>query len=131
VELKNQLFQQFNGGGLEDANKIIDSVNDKLRTLKQINPKALPQSKEAYIQDKLTKFMQLASEIDALEQTVITYIRTAAQHSSKDIVITEAEITALKIKENEDKEKMRQKIAKFDGLQNMMINKLAVSAPRY
>jgi len=123
------------GGGMGDANKIIDSVNDKLRTLKQINPRALPQSKEAYIQDKLTKFMQLANEIDALEQTVITYIRTAAQHSSKDIVITEAEITALKAKENEDKEKMRQKIAKFDGLQsgiqNMMINRLAVTAPRY
>jgi hypothetical protein len=123
------------GGGMGDANKIIDSVNDKLRTLKQINPRALPQSKDAYIQDKLNKFMQLANEIDALEQTVITYIRTAAQHSSKDIVITEAEITALKAKENEDKEKMRQKIAKFDGLQsgiqNMMINRLAVTAPRY
>jgi hypothetical protein len=114
------------GGRPEDANKIIDSINDKIKTLKQINPRALPESKESYIRNKLVKFGQLANEINGLENVVIAYITAAAQHSSKDIVITEMEIKALKDQENQKKSQMSQKINKFEGFGSLVMNKLAV-----
>jgi len=110
------------GGGIDDANKIILSIRQKIDALDKINPRALPADKKAYINDKITKFYNLAQEVDNYEQLLVAYITIAAQYPTKDIVITEQEIDKFRIESNKKKTAMAQKIQKFDTLQLKLVN---------
>lgn len=114
------------GGNAEDINKITLSIVNKINTLKEINPRALPREKEQYIMGKIHSFRSLADEVEKLEQLVVTYITLASKYQSKDIVFTELEINAAKEKADKLKQEMSNKINKFEKLGNLMINKMAV-----
>jgi hypothetical protein len=110
------------GGGTADAEKIIASIKQKIDALDKINPRALPSDKKAYINDKISKFYNLAQEIDNYEQLLVSYITIAAQYPTKDIVITEQEIDRFRSESNKKKTAMAQKIQKFDTLQLKLVN---------
>ena len=114
------------GGSQADITKITDSINHKIETLKAVNPRALPQEKEAYIRGKMADFARVASEVEQLEHLIVTYITLAHKYAAKDIVFTELEINAAKEEADRKKQQMSQKISKFEQLGSLMINKMAV-----
>lgn len=123
---ENQVSTIQYGGSVEDINKITGSVMNKIETLKEMNPRALPKEKEKYIVGKLHSFRALANEVDKLEQLVVTYITLASKYQSKDIVFTELEIKAANEESSRLKQQMSSKINKFEKLGNLMINKMSV-----
>jgi hypothetical protein len=83
--------------------------------------RGLNPTKENYINSKLNSLIQLGNEIDNIEELLVSYITLKAQYTNKELVFTDADIKSLQDKQAANKQKLAEKLAKFEKLNTKFV----------
>jgi len=117
-ELENSTIMY--GGSHNDVLRMISSISNKIKMLDENGQRLTPQNR-AYIQSKLDSFSKLSESIDTIENLLVSYITLRSQYPNKEIAFTNADIERLQKKQQEDKAKLVEKMAKMARLDTKLI----------
>ena len=107
------------GGGMNDIKNITRRIKHMIDILRQRN--AIPSDKVTYINDKLSKLIVVANEVDNGESMLNDYLIVSSQFPNKNNVFTEDDIRNIKAKLDADKKKMEDKLNKFSKLEMRLV----------
>jgi hypothetical protein len=111
------------GGGIDDAHRIINNIRSKLDLLAS-KGRALNAKDRHNIEDKIGKFMSLASEITNLDRVLVDFLVASSQHPEKDIVFTRKDVDKIKSDLDARRQEMSKKINKFEKLDMKLLYSL-------
>jgi hypothetical protein len=117
-ELENSTIMY--GGSIDDINKIVKSIEQKKQVLADLGAK-LSDKQLQYIKEKMNSFTQLGVKIEEIDNLLVNIISLTSQYPNRDIAFTEADIARYQERQQKDKQKLVEKMAKMHKLDTKLL----------